>query len=364
MSLYKKITSFFDREYFIIKKHEQNVNLYNKNMLCYFLMIFAIVLPLTILGSIIGPSTSDGIFNYVITQLILIFLIVLYKKGYFNKHPLIGLYIVMSIAIFFGIILSIYISPHNRTTILLGVFCILPLLYIDYLKRKLCFIFLGYITHVILAFFFKDSSFLFIDAANTLAFIVIGVFIGYVTQETKLNFYELETQLIFERETDILTGLKNKRKLFELFVEIEEHIIDKPSCAIMIDIDNFKEYNDTYGHFVGDEFLSCFGNAMLELERKFNIKFYRYGGEEIAAFLWDHLKDEQLKIAEVIRHTVESLIIEHKRTVSIGYVDYTEFNILNIENAIKLADIALYSAKNNGRNQVIKYNTSLSHPST
>ncbi|MGL5259579.1 MAG: GGDEF domain-containing protein [Lachnospiraceae bacterium] len=349
-----KINCLLENEKNNINQTQQNIDISNQKMLTCFIFIFSVILPFTILTTLVTHNSFLGITNYAFTQIPLLLLIILYKKNVFIKKPLIGLYYIMSIAVLFGIMLSVYVYPHDRTTILLGIFCILPIIYIDKLMNKLVFELIAFLTHTIFSFFLKDHHLLIMDLINSIAFIIVGLFIGYAIQGIKISYFKLEQQLKYERETDILTGLKNRRKLYELFMDINHQQVDAPSSIIMMDIDHFKRYNDTHGHSMGDRFLSSFGRTLLELEKQFNIKFFRYGGEEFVAFLWDYdLKHKE--ITETIRSNVETMKMKHKCTVSIGYVNYSDFKDVHIENLLELADLALYNAKNTGRNKVVNY---------
>ena len=160
---------------------------------------------------------------------------------------------------------------------------------------------------------------------------------------------------------DELTGLYNRRFLEEYLDRVlplakEQNI---KLGILMIDIDYFKKVNDIYGHDVGDTVLKTVANIIKSQIRQSDI-CVRYGGEEFLVILYD-VKDEEilLKIAEKIRKRVESTTISTpkgnlKKTVSIGAALYPD-DAEHIWKVIKFADVALYKAKENGRNQVVKF---------
>ena len=84
----------------------------------------------------------------------------------------------------------------------------------------------------------------------------------------------------------MLTGLKNRRRLFELLENLKDQLIEIPTGVMMIDIDYFKQYNDQYGHAAGDQYLSSLDQLFKGLEKEYHIQFFRYGGEEFTAFVW------------------------------------------------------------------------------
>lgn len=157
--------------------------------------------------------------------------------------------------------------------------------------------------------------------------------------------------------TDSLTGALSRGVFFEtaqnlfLLSQRQKSVLS----FILIDLDNFKKINDTYGHSVGDEVLIHFIGTIKSLLRKTDL-VGRVGGEEFAICLPDTGLDDATRLAEKIRMTVSesALEVEGKTvtyTVSIG-VDFSEPNDDSIDNLFKRSDIKLYSAKFKGRDRV------------
>ena len=161
---------------------------------------------------------------------------------------------------------------------------------------------------------------------------------------------------------DSLTEIPNRRSFSETIVrEFKRSQRDvKPLAIIMCDIDNFKAYNDTYGHSQGDLCLKKVAHAIKHALNRPSDFCARYGGEEFIAILPNTGPDGAMHIAERIRLTVEELGIEHKKslptqtvTVSLGVAISGDATALAAyEELIKDADTALYRAKDQGRNQV------------
>ena len=157
--------------------------------------------------------------------------------------------------------------------------------------------------------------------------------------------------------TDELTGIKNRRGLFEcgnreLAIAKRTH---RPLGVLMIDLDNFKDVNDKYGHAVGDVVLREVARRISQHIREIDI-FGRYGGEEFVVLLSENDLAFSLLIAERIRQAIANDGIPTGSdiihiTASVG-VDELDLSITNLDQLIKKADQALYIAKNNGRNQV------------
>ena len=172
----------------------------------------------------------------------------------------------------------------------------------------------------------------------------------------------LENALLFRRVEDLatqdgLTGLFNRRHFFDLaHAHIEAaHRSRRPLAALMLDIDHFKNINDTYGHGVGDQVIREVGRRLATVPRTSDI-LCRYGGEEFAVLLTETLTREQAYqaarrlhgaiAAEPVVTTAGPLTV----TVSVGLAGPVAAPSLEI--LLKQADEALYAAKRNGRNQV------------
>lgn len=241
-----------------------------------------------------------------------------------------------------------------RATILLGAFCIMPLGFIDRPARMNLFVAFWFMIHTILAFYLKPQYALD-DTVNSLCFAILGCFIGNIMVQVRLESYEARRLLTIEKETDVLTGLFNRRKLFETLMALETTDSEKPTGIMMIDIDYFKEYNDNYGHTAGDRCLSNLGEVLIKFTQNFRMHIYRYGGEEFVAMVYGYDKKELLSIAESIRIAVQSIDGNrdlYNTTVSIGVAYCGEEQVRNYENVIDRADKAAYAAKRAGRNTV------------
>lgn len=167
---------------------------------------------------------------------------------------------------------------------------------------------------------------------------------------------ELEKLVIM----DDLTGLYNRRHFFN---QLEEEIkrskrLGRPISLLILDIDDFKEYNDKYGHLQGDQVLKKLGEVIKGNIREID-SAYRHGGEEFAIILLEANIDHAIKVAERIRGNFEEIEFApitndgkteyvHK-TISIGISQYEG---QDIERFVTLADDAMYMAKREGKNRV------------
>jgi two-component system cell cycle response regulator len=171
---------------------------------------------------------------------------------------------------------------------------------------------------------------------------------------------------------DELTGLLTSKSFFsELRREAARAEFEvRPFCVLMMDLDHFKEVNDTYGHLVGSQTLEEIGGVITRALRAGDVAA-RFGGEEFAAFMLDADIAQGLVAAERVRSAVEkhpfpasrhgsteSEERHHHMTISIGVACYPDDARDPIE-LIEMADTALYRAKRSGRNRVCAYRPSL-----
>jgi diguanylate cyclase (GGDEF)-like protein len=161
--------------------------------------------------------------------------------------------------------------------------------------------------------------------------------------------------------TDSLTGLANRR-YFDEVLDKEVYRYKRsgsPLSLIMLDVDYFKKYNDTYGHLAGDNCLRLIGTTLKTVAGRIADSTARYGGEEFVALLPDTDLEGASALAERIRTAVETLAIPHSAssisknvTVSLGVATMHTELLSSPEQFIGLADEAMYDAKKGGRNRV------------
>ncbi len=134
---------------------------------------------------------------------------------------------------------------------------------------------------------------------------------------------------------------------------------EQPICILIIDIDDFKAYNDHYGHQKGDSCLKIVSEGIRRVVGRASDLVSRYGGEEFVVVLGDTSLEGGLRIAEKIRATVEGLGVPHKGskkhnnvTVSIGVTSTLPAPDIQPATILVAADRAMYIAKHEGKNQV------------
>ncbi len=157
-----------------------------------------------------------------------------------------------------------------------------------------------------------------------------------------------------------MTGLYNRRFLEESYEGLVAGIIRRGTVIglLMCDLDFFKETNDVYGHDVGDMVLKEAADKIKRSVRTSDLVI-RYGGEEFLVLLIDTHPEDSPEVAEKIRHAVEEAKVKItggfiQKTISIGISEFPS-DTHNFWEAIKYADVALYKAKERGRNRVVRF---------
>lgn len=224
---------------------------------------------------------------------------------------------------------------------------------------------IGFITH---GLFFSYHSLLgawgpeelsAIQLQQTTLYLLLEVFmfmLWFTISVTMLTNIVLQRGLQDLADLDSLTGLLNRRSLFENCEHA--HSLSKNSAfsLLMLDLDNFKQINDKYGHSIGDEVLIHFASLAVKELRESDI-FGRIGGEEFLIALPNTKTEQAQLIANRICNSVRlsSINVNAKKlkyTVSIGLVTKIGSEKFNLTELIKFADKAMYKAKSKGRDKV------------
>ncbi|PJZ70589.1 diguanylate cyclase response regulator [Leptospira perolatii] len=179
-------------------------------------------------------------------------------------------------------------------------------------------------------------------------------------EDTTNKLSEAYQTLLRVSRTDGLSGVWNRR-YFDEVLEVEwkrSGRSQKPVSLLLLDIDYFKKYNDTYGHQAGDDCIRKVAGVLRDTARRAGDFAARYGGEEFALILPDTESQNALKVAEQILTKIRLLKIPHENsevaphvTVSLGLSTMVSEKGISLSLLVEKADEALYQSKKKGRNQ-------------
>lgn len=190
--------------------------------------------------------------------------------------------------------------------------------------------------------------------------------LGYITDPTDLDLMMARTRTLLEFKayldvceeaafTDHLTGLANRRR-FERQLEREVGRVLRfghPFSLLMLDIDNFKKLNDTFGHDAGDDAIRRISRVLREGTRGIDLAA-RIGGEEFAVLLVETSQSGGMEVAERLRVAIKALEIPSGAQVTASFgVAECPTDAQTASGILKAADVALYEAKRNGRDRVV-----------
>lgn len=307
-------------------------------------------------------TNLEKLFNvYLIYFIIFIIINLLYKHvhkhGFFISNR--NLYFVITLLYIYGIYIGCFNLP-NLTSVMYPVFVIcIPLLFILPTIQITLYTLIFTIFYITFSKMLKSNTIACIDMTNIIACLLISAITSYTVTCARITEIRTNMKLEHACNTDEITGLHNRRSFNNFIVNQFDTIHNDCLTLMMIDVDNFKNYNDSYGHICGDNCLSTIGQLFKQFEEDNSCYIARYGGEEFVLVDSKHALSEVIIFARNLIQKVNELNIEninspYKRiTISIGISSRVTSDVKNYIDLINLADDALYSAKSNGKNTLM-----------
>lgn len=354
----------------ILKKCENAIDKNNMKVLKSASILGVIIWTITaIFYSIIQKHTHSTISLFYGLLSLIVFLISskVYKfSKRYSTNVKNGLIMVCAIITYsFGIFIGTFGAGNDLAVTVVWqfifisiIFDMIPMKNLIMIPTAIIFIFCSYIT--------KDNIKASYDLINVTTAIIIGLYMSwYKTRlrvESIINKFKLKEKnkkLYYLNTIDSLTGLLNRKEIFKILCSLHEECIkdDEKLVCLMMDVDNFKAYNDFYGHPYGDKLLHQLGKVFNDLCETNEIYIGRIGGEEFLACWKLKENEDPQNMANKIRKSVIALNIPHVKsdaskvvTISQGLFVDTDNKIEKYETAYILADEALYQAKNRGKN--------------
>ena len=204
----------------------------------------------------------------------------------------------------------------------------------------------------------KDGGFYWVDASISPLYDVKNIKIGYTAIRQDITDKKRIEEISI---TDALTDIYNRRFFNEVFPKMVRSAKrnEEMLCFMLIDIDNFKSFNDTYGHQMGDRVIQSVARVLRHSLHRADDMCFRLGGEEFGVLCKVMTEEKGSEFGDKIRRNIENLGFMHKHntpfgvvTISMGLIVLNAKYILSCEDIYKKADDLLYESKRNGRNKI------------
>jgi diguanylate cyclase (GGDEF)-like protein len=305
-----------------------------------------------------------------IELLVAVFMGYICKSGRFSRALVIAGFLVFYICIMgFGVYIDTIQWPEQRSAIVLIVLICCQILFVFNPLGLLGLNLMTLGVYISLVIINKPSPFWRYDTINagiaSLTGMLFAWYMSHVIIREILTTRRLEIERNSFREESIrdeLTGLSNRRDYLHgvnFYINVCRHV-HQTVCVIMMDVDFFKHYNDSYGHQKGDLVLQSIGEVLRQLMSEEHVYAARVGGEEFIILWTENRIAEAERVAVKLRQMIIDLKIPHEKsniapyvTASFGLYILRGGSMDSVEDLYNNADTALYKAKNSGRNCII-----------
>lgn len=311
---------------------------------CLITAAFAFLFLNSLFSELLAQNRMFYMFALIYSVIITVVFFILKPESFIAQ---LLIYLSISMLFLFGVLITSN-KPELPATMFIVMLLITPMFMID--RPYFMGIVLSVASAVFLVWMYNVKSFTVwqMDLVNIIIFAVIGFFLHIIANSIRIKEFVLTRKINIQKDTDDLTGLKNKGALTR---EINEYLADEAKdkgIMFVLDIDRFKMINDTYGHDVGDVVISRLGKFLGGYFKNGEI-VGRFGGDEFLFFVKD--TDDAavaLRIAgDVVKGTAENITLPEKDkhvSASIGIALYHGAE-KNYSEIFKKADMALYDLK-------------------
>lgn len=293
-----------------------------------------------------------------------------------ERHHIFFEYVNIAMFLSYGIFVSVFQS-YMAATVYLFMISVVAFTYIDKMIRMIVSCVGVSLFFLWTSFKFKTFSIAYNDAYNMFIVITLIIPLHYFIQRMRIQQFELyyrnlqiQNELEIKSSFDTLTGLLNRGRFFSIADKLLRQEMDGFTALILFDLDEFKQINDNLGHQIGDKaiqeagrtILGCFGLKELYSQsisnwnfKEINCLASRLGGDEFIAIIRHEEGGEAVKkMVETVLSAMNSLRfdgVDKGLKCSIGVTEIAKGDF-DLDAAYKRADVAMYSSKNAGKNQI------------
>lgn len=267
-------------------------------------------------------------------------------------------YVFLSTVYLFTAISGTVGSPKQSATSYFILLFVGPLLFIDKPYRMALLLCIMTVIFRSLALHYKEPEIANFDVSNAICYTILAILLYLLTSRTKADEHRLRWEIAKQRDTDELTKLLTKNAVERKIKQYMELNPSKPAMMLVIDLDNFKHINDTFGHVYGDAVLRLMGECIRSNFREEDYKG-RFGGDEFVVFLPG--VDDKQQVVTYVNNLVEMMKTRVRTPESanpvhgsIGIALYPK-HASTYEELFKKADEALYASKERGKDRYTFY---------
>ncbi|MGX8833395.1 GGDEF domain-containing protein [Amedibacillus sp. YH-ame6] len=332
----------------MMKNNKEDIRKANKRMLGWLLILGLLSFLLLFVMTFIADDY--GVMKIPYGFIIVLLIVIIFVNRYAKVSSLLLIYgsyvMLMGIATY----ASAFLIDDSLSVWAFMILFQIPIVILDRNRNihalELAFLLL----YIVVMICFKDKEHMLDECVNVIMASIMGTILGAHLRYAQIENFNFKRIAVIQENIDALTGLSNRRRLFDVLEEKNPSIV----AIMMIDIDEFKLYNDSFGHQAGDKCLKKVSVCIASLHK--NIEFFRYGGEEFIGVAYNLEESEIIGLAEKCVKSIENLQIEHGHskgkvvTISMGL--YIVEGMQSNDDMIYYADTALYNAKHNGKSQV------------
>lgn len=363
LNLKDRISDYRTRSKFVFDGNEQYVVEANERILIQAAWVFFVFLMIySVVTGFLVTNRALQMCYIVFVALAGAFLIVLHSWSRVREPEINAnlCFAFITLALAFTILISVFPYPDISSAfypfgyIIVCVLFLLPILRMFALLTSLTAV------YIILAIVFKNGYAVSFDIFAAVTSWLIGFFVVYAVSDLRLRYVESTIKLSLLSRTDALTGLPNRRDM-EVGMSTALRRCQRNGnavAAMMMDVDDFKHYNDTYGHSAGDECLKKLGAVLIDIANDWGIHVARYGGDEFCYLLPGYSAERATTVAQDLQSRVREIILPETDApvyISLGIVTASSCENCSVEDLMALADKALYEAKGLGKNVTVAW---------
>ena len=323
----------------------------NRVNMAVFVVMCMIVAVTNLISQIMIMRTQGFMGNVLLIALYAVLAVVVFVVYRRQQHvSTLGVYLIQAPVMLVGILMGTVLDPNQPAVTFLLLIVTLPLFILDKPWRVIAYETSAVALFILLCFAVKDYEIVKSDLIHIVGFYISTVVITLFLLADRFDAIEGYALLQGESEHDELTGLKNRRALNaerDLFLRM-------PVCVAMADIDLFKNYNDNFGHTVGDKVIAYFATTLVD---EFGHDHcYRYGGDEVLVVVPDCEPDMFEAGLKRCQQVLDSYTINGQPwplSFSCGFAHGQARNSAELTRMSELADELLYEAKHAGRHTII-----------